>query len=113
DDVMPHRVVDELEAVEIEEQHRERAVLTRARAPGRVGETLHEVRPVWQPGQRIVLRVAPQLLLTLIAIDDLGAQLQFRRRDLPNVDEERELGLGPLAWLIVERADDPPQNPIG
>jgi hypothetical protein len=59
---VPQGVVDQLEAVEVEEQHRERGPGALA-AVDRRGEPLQEQPPVGQAGQCVVQRAAPDLLL--------------------------------------------------
>ena len=61
------RVVDLLEVVEVDEQHREPLVLRVARVQ-RVLEPVDEQRAVRQPGQRVVERAVRQLLLERDAV---------------------------------------------
>ena len=69
-----NRVVDQLEPVQVEEQHRERAT-TLAHAGDRGVEPFQQLRPVGQPGQRIVPRLVGEPLLGADALADLRAQL--------------------------------------
>ena len=66
-DVVAERVVDELEAVEVEEQDGDAARPGRARcgAADRLVEAVEEQHAVRQPGQRVVQRVVLQALLGL------------------------------------------------
>ena len=82
-------VVDQLEAVQVEEQHRERApvVGSAARALDRRGQAFEQLRAVGQAGQRVVLRLVGELLLGAHALADLRQQLgvglgQFARARL-------------------------------
>src|SRR5438067_3299304 len=59
---MADRVVDQLEAVDIDEQHRQRPRPPLQRLDG-VVEAVGEQHPVRQPGERVVERLVRQLLL--------------------------------------------------
>ena len=73
-DVVAERVVDELEAVEVEEQHRRAGGRARGAARGRIAcvEAVEEQHAVGQPGQRVVERVVLEALLGLAAVGDVG-----------------------------------------
>ena len=75
---VPHRVVHQLEAVEIEEQHGERGAGPSARPRLRLAEPLHEQRPVGEPRQRVVEDGAPELLLRADAFGDVVGDHQPR-----------------------------------
>ena len=61
--LVAERVVDELEAVEVEEQHGGAAVaVAAARAPQRLLEPVEEQRPVREPGERVVERAVAEPL---------------------------------------------------
>jgi hypothetical protein len=80
-DVVPERVVDELEAVEVEEQHGGAGVRVPAlRAADRLREAVEEEHAVRQPGQRVVQRVVLQALLGLAAVGDVGLGADHARR---------------------------------
>ena len=65
-DVVAERVVDELEAVEVQEQHRRAGGRAAAlRAPDRLRQAVQEQHAVGQPGQRVVQGVVLQALLGL------------------------------------------------
>ena len=59
---VPERVVDELEAVDVEHQHGDRAAVARGQRE-RVVHAVDEQRAVRQPGERVVQRAVPDLLL--------------------------------------------------
>ena len=61
---MAARVVDVLEAVEIEEQHRQHGAAA-ARLVDRLRQVVREIQPVGQPGQLVVMRHVVELLLIL------------------------------------------------
>ena len=86
------RVVDRLELVEVDEQHRVHAVGVRARVLERRREPLLEERAVRQAGQRVVGRLVAQPRLVGLeqpAALDLGAvRLRVREREAHEVDEE-------------------------
>jgi len=63
-DVEAVAVVDLLEAVEVEEEHRQRTVVA---AGDRMAETVMEQHPVGQPGQRIVAGEVVEALLGVLA----------------------------------------------
>jgi hypothetical protein len=66
-----HRIVDVLEAVEVEEQNRDAAAVA-ARAHDGVAQALAEQRAVGQSGQRVVVREVAQFLLGALAVGDVG-----------------------------------------
>ncbi len=70
-DEMAERVVDDLEAVEVEEEDGARRRRARAAADG-VLEAVLEEHPVRQPGERVVQRVVLELQLGRLAVRDVG-----------------------------------------
>ena len=64
------RVVDVLEAVEIEEQRREQRPLVLRRIDG-IGQVRREIEPVGEPGELVVVREVIEVLMTLeqLALD--------------------------------------------
>ncbi len=66
---MTERVVDILEAVEVQAQDSERLALLGAL--GRLVQTLVEQRPVWQPRQRVVTGGVGEPLLRLLALGNI------------------------------------------
>ena len=80
-DVMPQRVVDDLETVEIEEQHRQRPVGP-ARPRERVLQALQEQCAVRQPREHVVVRHELQLLARLAALGDVADDGHEHRRIL-------------------------------
>ena len=71
--VVAERVVDELEAVEVEEQHGGRGGrLGALGAADRLVEAVEEQHAVGQPGQGVVHRVVLEALLGLLAVGDVG-----------------------------------------
>ena len=67
------RVVDDLEAVEVEEQDRGAALgVVALGAADRLVEAVEEEHAVGQPGERVVQRVVLQALLGLAAVGDVG-----------------------------------------
>ena len=86
--VWPERVVDDLEAVEIERQHADAVI----QAPGvaKLGlELAGEQRAVRQPGQRILQRAAAQLLLGRGAVKRAGDHVRDRLQEPRVLDRER------------------------
>ena len=74
-------VVDDLEAVEVEEQHRGAALgVVALGAPDRLVEAVHEQHAVRQAGQRVVQRVVLQAALGLAAVGDVGDAADDARR---------------------------------
>ena len=71
---MTERVIDLLELVEVDEQHRKTIVL-----PGSIDQTgfqtLDEIAAIGQPGQRVVVGQIIQLALGLPALADLQPEL--------------------------------------
>ena len=65
-------VVDELEAVEVEEQHREMLVGVTVRSGHRHSQPVEEQRAVRQPRQGVVQRGVPELAFKLLAFVDVG-----------------------------------------
>ena len=84
-DEVPERVVDDLEAVEVEEQHRRAlASFLRHVAAHGVLEAVQEQHAVRQAGQRVVQRVVLELGLRALALGDVGLRAGDARR--PAVD---------------------------
>ncbi len=69
--VVAERVVDDLEVVEVQEQHGERLTV-RASAAERVFDAIPEQRPVREVGHWIVERLVGELLLQLLALGDIA-----------------------------------------
>ena len=74
-DCMPHAIVDQLEAIEVEEQHGEAGVGVAARAADRARQPFQQLHPVGQAGQRIVGGLVGQLALGAHALAHLLDQL--------------------------------------
>ena len=95
-------LVDELEAVEVHEQHG--AALLRAPAPAgqRAAQAVHEERAVRQPGEAVVEGVVLELLLRAPALGDVRAD---RGASVDRAREVVEHGVvpGDEAALAVER----------
>ena len=75
-DVVAERVVDELEAVEVQEQHGPAGFRPRPpaalRAPEGLIQAVEEQHAVREPGQRVVQRVVLEALLGRAAVGDVG-----------------------------------------
>ena len=85
-------VVDRLEAIEIEVQHREQRPAQRApRAVKQVLQAVEEQRAVRQAGERIVERLALELRLGLLALGDVARDAE-RADDVPPPIAQRQLG---------------------
>ena len=69
---MAERVVDDLETVKVDEQHREIAVIA-ARVPQLDIEHFAEHRAVWKSGQRVVFRQLLDARFGLLALGDILA----------------------------------------
>src|SRR6185295_5593995 len=67
-----HGVVDELEAVEVEEEDAEEAVLLAARVLDAVAEAVDEERAVGEAGEGVVQGVVDELLLGELALGGVG-----------------------------------------
>ena len=94
-DGVPERVVDELELVHVEQDHRRAAAVSLA--PGdRLRQPVEEERPVQQPGQLVVERPASELLLERVALGRVA-------RDPPEV-QRRALRLDEVAADLDEHA---------
>ena len=65
------RIVDVLEAVQVEEQHRDAAALP-ARAHDRARQPLRQQRAVGQAGQRVVVGQVAQFLLGALLVGDVA-----------------------------------------
>ena len=71
--VVAERVVDDLEAVEVQEQHRGAALgVVALGAADRLVEAVHEQHAVREAGQRVVERVVLEAVLGLAAVGDVG-----------------------------------------
>ena len=64
-------VVDDLEAVEVEEEDGGQPLRLAARALDRLPQPVHEQRAVGQAGERVVEGVVEELLLGLLAVGDV------------------------------------------
>ena len=104
-DVMAHRVVDQLEAIDVEEEDGEQSVLSAARAMRGVRQPPHEERSVGQVGQRVVHRLVPQALLALLAIGKSLAQPQLGSGHFAIRREQRHFISRPLPRHVVDHAD--------
>ena len=71
--VVAEAVVDELEPVEVEEQHRDRRVVA-TRALQRVGQAVVQQRPVREPGQLVVVRAVLEVLARPGLLDRDGGE---------------------------------------
>ena len=101
--VVAERVVDDLEAVEVEEQHRGAALgVVALGAADRLVEAVHEQHAVREPGQRVVERVVLQAVLGLAAVGDVGDAADDARGLLAVADRDpaREMpAVGAVAVL--------------
>ena len=82
--VVAERVVDQLEAVEVDEEHREPALVP-LRLRERLLQALAEHRAVEEPGERVVARDELEIALGLLARDEL-ADVGARRSARPAID---------------------------
>ena len=112
---MAERVVDLLEVVEVEHQHRAHRVL--AAAAGQLGaQVFAEAAPVLQPGQRVLARLQPQFLHLLVAAPDQHQRAEQRRQgDADDRDQDRQADAGPVRIVRDEgpRAIGDPQGRRG
>ena len=69
-DVVAQRIVDELEAVEVDEQHRH-LLVEALRLRQRLGEAIHQHRAVGQAGERVVVRQVLDARLLRLALGDV------------------------------------------
>ena len=93
---MPEAVVDDLEAVEVEEQHARRPRAP-AEAEERLAEAVEEQRAVRQPGQRVVEGLVLESVLRRGPLDRDGGE----RGDA--LDERDLGGVGPgsrAPWML-------------
>ena len=77
--LVAERVVDDLEAVEVEEEDGD-AALAPARAPQRLAEAVEEQRAVGQPGERVVQRAVGELELGALALGDVARDAHHLQR---------------------------------
>jgi len=79
---MSQAVVDDLETVEVDEQHRELRIGLAPRVGDRLVEPLQKQRAVGQAGQRVVRRVMDQAIFGALALDgaaEMEADLRHQR----------------------------------
>lgn len=111
-DQMTDAVVDDLEAVEVEEQHREQPRRIAPEARQRVSEAIEQQRAIRQAGERIVQGFVLQPQLDLLAHLDLVAQFAVGVREFAGalVDPALEIGIGAtqgiLCMLALQRQRD-------
>ncbi len=86
---MPERVVDVLEAIEVEDRDRD-PQLGAPRERQRVGEPLAEQPAVGQPGDGVVVGLVTQLLLDAIALEHLREHLADARGEREHLRREVE-----------------------
>ena len=79
--VVAEAVVDELEPVEVEEQHRDGCVVTPGAREGE-HEELEEQRAIRKSGQRVVMGLVRELSLELFALDRDARQLHGHRDEV-------------------------------
>ena len=107
-----HRVVDELELVEVGEQHRHRPAVAPA-ARERALEPVERERAVRQPRQRVVHRAVADLLVDAAAVDGAGDDVGHRAQEVGLVGREGAGGAGvraehaPGAGAADDRHGDP------
>ena len=97
-------VVDALEAVEVEQQHRGDAVGA-PRPRERMVEVVAEQRPIGQPGQRVVPRLVAHLRLGPLQLGDVERD-RHHVGDPAGIVEQRRLGGQQDALLIGARTGD-------
>ena len=73
---MTHAVVDQLEPVQVEEQHRESLAIAMARTIDRRRQAVQQVRPVRQAGQTVMRGLIGEPLLGTHAFANLRHQLR-------------------------------------
>ena len=88
--LVAERVVDRLELVDVEQQHRDVA-LRALRAGERLADAVVEERAVRQAGQRVVERLVADARLALVAVERGGEEVGHR--------------LQPVRVVLAERAD--------
>ena len=91
-DRVAERIVDVLEAVEVEEQDGDLAAVA-ARACDRLSDAVREQRPVGQPGQGVMMRHVHDALVRQVALGDLRLEPRIHARKIH----------GPLADPLLER----------
>ena len=101
------RVVDDLEAVQVQEQHGQ--PLARAvRVGHRHRETVVEQHPVGQAGERVLVGQAADTLLRPLALGDVeGREQQRRRGGIAYVGRTGEDYAVPFGNAVVMQSDDP------
>ena len=70
-------VVDHLEAIEVQEEHREDVITAPVHAGQSVAQPVDEERPVGQSGQRVVKGVVAESLLNLLAIRNVRQRSSY------------------------------------
>jgi hypothetical protein len=100
---VPERVVDELEAVEVEEEDGGRRSASSAVVQGE-RETIHEQRAIRQPGERVVQRLALDLLLGAATLYGVGEHVRggLQEGDLvrsePGRSQDAHRAEGGVVW---------------
>ena len=101
---MAERVVDVLEAVEIDQEQRAALLALRGVAQ-RLVERLAHQRAVGQAGERIEAREAADLLLRAALLGEVGAD-PAEAEEAPAFVEDRIARQRPVDVLVARRADD-------
>ena len=118
-DAVAHRVVGDLEIVQIHEQHAGRRPVTPS--PGeRVGGTVLEQQPVGQPGQRVVKSPVLQLILQLALLghvphrqDQAAHRVVAAQIAAPDLDlDGQAVAPGDLPVLVVGAVAHVPAHPV-
>ena len=76
---VPQRVVDQFEAVHIDEDDGNVVIAPRAHVAQRAVELVHEIAAIGQPGERIVVARVVDTLLQPLALLDLSHQALVHR----------------------------------
>ena len=116
--LVPEGVVDRLEAVEVEEQHRAAPTAAApARAPQRPREAVEEERAVRQAGERVVQHVVAEAVDGAPVLDGVADRpVQHRRREPPPRQVVHRAASGRLVDLrgpaLVVQHDDRRLGPL-
>ena len=99
---MAHAVVDQFEAVQVQEQDRERHPVAQARTLDRMAQAIEQVGTVGQAGQVVVQGLVGQALLGTQAFADLGQQLLVGLLQLDGARDHAlfQLGVGRAQPLL-------------
>ena len=105
---VPQRVVDQFESIDIDEHHDHARTSTRANIAQYPIELVHEIAPVRQPRECVVIARVLEAALEILALLDLGGELAICCLRLSTRQRERLAGTVQVVYQIMRGECDEP-----